>query len=191
MTVGLLCSSINGFVLSMDTNCYTGRPTCTSPELTVIRSSTNTKSFLCCYLFEMSNPRVFFDVTIGGQAVGRIVMELFADRVPITAENFRALCTGEKGIGQSGKPLHYKGSKFHRVIPGFMVRYCCPFFSYFLLFFVYFRLKEVILLLVMVVVVSQSMAESLTMKTSPFVTLEEEISQWPMLDPIPMVPNFS
>lgn len=51
---------------------------------------------------------------------GRIVMELFADVTPKTAENFRALCTGEKGIGVSGKPLHYKGSGFHRIIPRFM-----------------------------------------------------------------------
>lgn len=69
---------------------------------------------------ENSNPQVFFDISIGGQPAGRIVMELRADVVPRTAENFRALCTGEKGIGASGKPLHYKGSSFHRIIPDFM-----------------------------------------------------------------------
>jgi len=67
------------------------------------------------------NPVVFFDMTIGEEAAGRIEMELRADIVPKTAENFRCLCTGEKGIGKfSQKPLHYKGSTFHRVIPGFM-----------------------------------------------------------------------
>jgi len=70
----------------------------------------------------MANPRVFFDMTIGGAPAGRIVMELYANEVPRTAENFRALCTGEKGVGKKGKPLHYKGSVFHRVIPDFMCR---------------------------------------------------------------------
>ena len=68
----------------------------------------------------MSRPIVFFDITADGAAVGRIKMELYSEVVPKTAENFRALCTGEKGVGPSGKPLHYKGSAFHRVIPGFM-----------------------------------------------------------------------
>jgi peptidylprolyl isomerase len=68
----------------------------------------------------MANPQVFFDITIGGAPAGRVTFELFADVVPQTAENFRALCTGEKGMGRSGKPLHFKGSSFHRIIPGFM-----------------------------------------------------------------------
>lgn len=68
------------------------------------------------------NPHVFLDVKIGEEKVGRIVAELFKDVVPKTAENFRALCTGEKGIGKSGKPLHYKGCVFHRIIRQFMVQ---------------------------------------------------------------------
>jgi len=69
-----------------------------------------------------SNPKVFFDITIGGEPKGKIVMELFADVTPKTAENFRALCTGEKGLCSTGKPLHYKGCSFHRVIPSFMLQ---------------------------------------------------------------------
>ncbi|KAK4407189.1 Peptidyl-prolyl cis-trans isomerase CYP63 [Sesamum angolense] len=69
------------------------------------------------------NPSVFLDVSIDGDTTERIVIELFADVVPKTAENFRALCTGEKGVGTStGKPLHYKGSTFHRIIKGFMAQ---------------------------------------------------------------------
>ena len=63
--------------------------------------------------------RVYFDITVGNKSEGRITFELYDDVVPKTAENFRALCTGEKGAGKAGKPLHYKGSTFHRVIKGF------------------------------------------------------------------------
>ena len=68
------------------------------------------------------NPYVFFDVKQGDENLGRIVMQLYSDITPKTAENFRALCTGEKGNGVSGDPLHYKGSTFHRVIKDFMLQ---------------------------------------------------------------------
>jgi len=71
----------------------------------------------------VKRPRCFFDITIGGIPVGRVVMQLFSDVCPKTVENFRALCTGEKGIGKTtGKPLHYQGTTFHRVVKDFMVQ---------------------------------------------------------------------
>lgn len=55
-------------------------------------------------------------------SVGRVIIELRKDVTPKTAENFRCLCTGEKGIGASGKALHYKGTRFHKVQRLFMVQ---------------------------------------------------------------------
>ena len=70
-----------------------------------------------------SNPVVFFDLSIGGRDIGRLEMELFNHVVPRTAENFRALCTGERGLSSQAKNLlHFKGSCFHRIIAGFMAQ---------------------------------------------------------------------
>lgn len=66
------------------------------------------------------NPIVFFDISIGGQPIGRIKMELFADVTPRTAENFRQFCTGEMKV--KGEPQGYKGSVFHRVSKDFMIQ---------------------------------------------------------------------
>jgi cyclophilin family peptidyl-prolyl cis-trans isomerase len=71
----------------------------------------------------MVNPKVFFDIHIGKRPAGRIEFELFADICPKTSENFRSLCTGERGISPTSKKLmHYKGCCFHRIISGFMAQ---------------------------------------------------------------------
>ncbi|KAM9342263.1 peptidyl-prolyl cis-trans isomerase G-like [Pholidichthys leucotaenia] len=72
---------------------------------------------------KVQRPRCFFDVGISNVHVGRIVVELFSDICPKTCENFRCLCTGEKGIGKgTQKPLHYKGCLFHRIVKDFMIQ---------------------------------------------------------------------
>ncbi|KAJ8506597.1 hypothetical protein OPV22_007483 [Ensete ventricosum] len=69
------------------------------------------------------NPIVFLDISVDRNPAERLEIELFADVVPKTAENFRALCTGEKGVGDSTRlPLHYKGSFFHRIVKGFVAQ---------------------------------------------------------------------
>ncbi|KAI5698347.1 hypothetical protein M8J75_005462 [Diaphorina citri] len=72
---------------------------------------------------KLIRPRCYFDVEISDIPLGRIVFELYSDICPITCENFRALCTGEKGIGKTtGKNLHYLNIVFHRVVKGFMIQ---------------------------------------------------------------------
>ncbi|KAH0997523.1 hypothetical protein GBA52_021387 [Prunus armeniaca] len=69
--------------------------------------------------------KVFFDVEIAGKPAGRVVIGLFGKTVPKTAGivvNNHSFWVGSKGIGKSGKPLHFKGSKFHRIIPSFMIQ---------------------------------------------------------------------
>ncbi|KAL0348489.1 UNVERIFIED_CONTAM: Peptidyl-prolyl cis-trans isomerase CYP21-1 [Sesamum angustifolium] len=66
--------------------------------------------------------RVFLDVDMDKQRIGRITIGLYGEVVPKTVENFRALCTGELGKAANGKVLHYKGTPFHRIIPGFVIQ---------------------------------------------------------------------
>ncbi len=81
-----------------------------------------TATFIHAEPIDKVTNKVFFDIEIDGKAAGRIVFGLFGETVPKTAENFRALCTGEKGVGNQGKALHFKNSAFHRIIPGFMAQ---------------------------------------------------------------------
>lgn len=71
---------------------------------------------------DANNPKVFFDIQIGDEPAGKVVMQLYEDICPQTVANFKALCTGEKGNCSTGQPLHYKGCAFHRVIKNFMIQ---------------------------------------------------------------------
>ncbi|XP_062229159.1 uncharacterized protein LOC133926976 isoform X3 [Phragmites australis] len=69
------------------------------------------------------NPCIFLDVSIGDVHAGKMVFELFVDVVPKTAENFRALCTGEMGVGKTTiSPLCYRGTRFHSIMKGLMAQ---------------------------------------------------------------------
>ena len=70
----------------------------------------------------MDDPIVFLDIAVGARPVGRIEIALSSNVAPRTCENFRALCTGERASARTRKPLHFKESSFHRVIPGFMAQ---------------------------------------------------------------------
>lgn len=70
--------------------------------------------------YDPENPKVFMDIKIGDAEPEKVIFELFKKTTPLTAENFRCLCTGEKSTDE--KKLHYKGNKFHRIIDGFMAQ---------------------------------------------------------------------
>jgi cyclophilin family peptidyl-prolyl cis-trans isomerase len=67
-------------------------------------------------------PTCFLEFTIDGEPAGKVTVKLFSDKVPLASDNFQALCTGSKGNGRKGKPLCYKNSKIHRVVPLFCVQ---------------------------------------------------------------------
>merc|ERR1712126_307949 len=76
-----------------------------------------------CILVDGYRPRCFFDIQINKVDAGRLVFELFLDICPKTCENFRALCTGEKGEGKTtSKPLHYKNTILHRIVKNFIIQ---------------------------------------------------------------------
>lgn len=80
------------------------------------------KSQILAKMTHEGRTKVFFNIKIGKKDEGRVTFELYNDVTPKTAENFRALCTGEMGVGKAGVPLHFKGSGFHRVIKQFMIQ---------------------------------------------------------------------
>lgn len=79
-------------------------------------------STFCSLDEEKITNKVKLSISVNGNNVGEIEIGLFGDKVPITTENFRALCTGEKGMGKSQRPLSFNGSFFHRIIPEFMIQ---------------------------------------------------------------------
>mmetsp|Transcript_5209 Transcript_5209/g.12467 ORF Transcript_5209/g.12467 Transcript_5209/m.12467 type:complete len:207 (+) Transcript_5209:123-743(+) len=100
-------------VAAMFSTAFIASASAFAPKTNVAFRHASQRSFSRATAALMANPQVYFDMEVGGEDVGRITFELRADVAPKTAENFRALCTGEKGFG-------YAGSTFHRVIPQFM-----------------------------------------------------------------------
>jgi peptidylprolyl isomerase len=98
--------------------CSTNRPNAEGGQPAALRQVIQGEDYKPFHTVNPKNPRAFFEIAIDGKPAGRIEMELFADTCPKTAENFLQLCVGT--TSKAGKPLAYKGSSFHRVIPDFM-----------------------------------------------------------------------
>ena len=69
-----------------------------------------------------TGPCCFLDFQVDGTPVGRVVVKLYQDKAPLACENFRSLCTGEKGKGQAGKNLCFQGCQMHRIVPNFCIQ---------------------------------------------------------------------
>ncbi|XP_045917123.1 probable inactive peptidyl-prolyl cis-trans isomerase-like 6 isoform X5 [Micropterus dolomieu] len=137
-----------------------------------------TEDYYTKHLQKTGHQFVFMDIQIAGEAAGRLLFELFSDVCPKTSKNFEALCTGERGLSQSGLPLCYKGSVFHRVVPNGWVQgggvvYTSPIF----------RQKE------KAMVENQSMEQRFKMRALPCHTLNGALLEWPIRVPTPMDPS--
>ena len=116
--VTLLCGAVLLAGLAVLPACSTSRPDAESGQPAAPGRVVQGEDYRPFHAVNPKNPKVFFEVAIDGKAAGRVEMELFADACPKTAENFLQLCVGTRN--RTGAPLAYKGSSFHRVIPGFM-----------------------------------------------------------------------
>lgn len=132
--------------------------------------------------------RCFFDITINEVDAGRIVFELHDDIVPKTAENFRALCAGDRGIGKTtNKVLHYKGSVFHRVVRNFMIQVC----NNLKRIDGFLRIRLEIFPKIADVVVSQSTEDISTTKISNESMTVRSFFQWQIVAKTQMAPSSS
>ena len=94
----------------------------TKPALDIpVPSTTDNEALLASRKSDQPNPLIFFDINVGSEFLGRLIMELYKDVAPRTCENFRQLATGV-ATGRNGQQLHYKNSIFHRVINRFMIQ---------------------------------------------------------------------
>jgi hypothetical protein len=118
--------------------------------------------------YNTSLPKVFMNIKVNNRELGQIVIKLFTNVVPKTCENFRALCSGERGYSNKGRHLSYKNSIFHRIIPNFMIQ---------------------VLLMEMVLVHTVYMEILFQMKVLKLNTINLELCLWQIMEKIQMDAN--